>query len=108
GLWRRARGSTPAGAVAEGEWTFRATSEFPLAYVRRGISEIDDEARAGLAGLSDVLNRRTAVEAAVPMEIDIEGDELVFFPLLYWPVAEGQQLPSAKALDKINRYLATR
>ena len=41
------------------------------------------------------------------MDLDIETDELVFFPLLYWPVVEGQQLPSAKAIDKINRYLAT-
>jgi hypothetical protein len=74
---------------------------------RTGISDVDDQTRTGLAGLSDVLNRRTAVETATPMDIDIETDELVFFPLLFWPVAEGQQLPSAKAIDKINRYLAT-
>jgi hypothetical protein len=116
---RRARGAVtgvlllialagaPARAAGDDDWTIRATSEFHLAFVRTGIPEIDDEARAGLAGLSDVLNRRTAVEAAQPMEVDIESDEVVFFPLLYWPVAEGQQLPSAKAIDKINRYLAT-
>ena len=99
-----------AGAPAragDDDWTIRATSEFHLAYVRTGIGEVDDETRAGLAGLSDVLNRRTAVEAAPPMDIDIENDDIVFFPLLYWPVVEGQQLPSAKAIDKINRYLAT-
>jgi hypothetical protein len=99
--------SAPACAAGDDDWTIRATSEFHLAYVRTGIPDVDDEARAGLAGLSDILNRRTAVEAAAPMEIDIESDEIVFFPLLYWPVAEGQQLPSAKAIDKINRYLAT-
>ena len=97
----------PARAAGDDDWTIRATSEFHLAFVRTGIGEVDDEARAGLAGLSDVLNRRTAVEAAAPMDLDIETDELVFFPLLYWPVVEGQQLPSAKAIDKINRYLAT-
>ena len=100
-------GTAPARAAGDDDWTIRATSEFHLAFVRTGIPEVDDEARAGLAGLSDVLNRRTAVEAAAPMDIDIETDEIVFFPLLYWPVAEGQQLPSAKAIDKINRYLAT-
>ena len=44
---------------------------------------------------------------APPMAIDIEQDELIFFPLLYWPVADGQQLPSAKAIERLNRYLAT-
>jgi uncharacterized protein DUF4159/aerotolerance regulator-like protein len=97
----------PARAAGDDDWTIRATSEFHLAFVRTGIEEVDDQARAGLAGLADVLNRRTAVETAAPMDVDIESDEIVFFPLLYWPVADGQQLPSAKAIDKINRYLAT-
>ncbi|HUK08146.1 MAG TPA: DUF4159 domain-containing protein [Stellaceae bacterium] len=85
----------------------RATGDFHLAFVRTGIPDVDDEARAGLTGLADILNRRTAVEAAQPIEVDIENDELVFFPLLYWPVVQGQQLPSARAIDKINHYLAT-
>ncbi|HKF70741.1 MAG TPA: BatA domain-containing protein, partial [Stellaceae bacterium] len=95
-----ALGAFPARAAGDDDWTIRATSEFHLAFVRSGIPEVDDQTRAGLAGLSDVLNRRTAVEAAVPLDVDIETDEIVFFPLLYWPVAEGQQLPSAKAIDK--------
>ncbi|HKF73946.1 MAG TPA: DUF4159 domain-containing protein, partial [Stellaceae bacterium] len=102
-----ALGAFSARAAGDDDWIIRATSEFRLAFIRTGIPEVDDQARAGLAGLSDVLNRRTAVEAAVPLDVDIETDEIVFFPLLYWPVAEGQQLPSAKAIDKINRYLAT-
>src|SRR6185437_413602 len=88
-------------------FTLQATSELHLAYVRTGVPEVDDEARAGLVGLSDVLNHRTAVEAAAPMEVDIETDDLIFFPLLYWPVVDGQQLPSAKAVERVNRFLAT-
>ncbi len=102
-----ALGALPARAASDDDWAIRASSEFHLALVRTGIPDVDDEARAGLAGLSDVLNRRTAVEAAAPIDVDIENDEIVFFPLIYWPVVEGQQLPSAKAIDKINRYLAT-
>ncbi|HVM79453.1 MAG TPA: DUF4159 domain-containing protein [Stellaceae bacterium] len=97
----------PARATGDDETAIRASSEFHLAYVRTGIAEVDDESRAGLAGLADVLNRRTAVEGADPLEVDIEADELLFYPLLYWPVVEGQHLPSAKAIDKINHYLAT-
>ncbi len=96
-----------APARADDSFTVQATSELHLAYVRTGIPDVDEESRAGLTGLSDVLNHRTAVEAAAPMEVDIEHDELIFFPLLYWPVVAGQQLPSAKAVERINRFLAT-
>jgi hypothetical protein len=100
-----ALGARPA-AAADG-FAVDATSELHLAYVRTGIAQIDEESRAGLAGLTDVLSHRTAVEAAAPMEVNPETDELIFFPLLYWPVVEGQQLPSAKAVERLNRYLAT-
>jgi hypothetical protein len=117
-LPRRA-GSTAAGlmllalalaarpALADDAFTVEATSELHLAYVRTGIAEVDEESRAGLSGLTDVLSHRTAVEAAAPMEVDPETDELIFFPLLYWPVVDGQQLPSSKAVERLNRYLAT-
>ena len=98
-------GATPA--FADDAFTAEATSELHLAYVRTGIAEVDEESRAGLAGLTDVLSHRTAVEAAAPMEVDPETDDLIFFPLLYWPVADGQQLPSSKAVERLNRYLAT-
>jgi hypothetical protein len=94
-------------AAADDAFTVEATSELHLAYVRTGIPEVDEESRAGLTGLGEVLNRRTAVEAAAPMAVDIEHDELIFFPMLYWPVADGQELPSAHAIERLNRYLAT-
>jgi hypothetical protein len=98
--------STPASAQND-SYAVEATSELHLAYVRTGIADVDQESRAGLSGLSDVLNHRTAIDASSPMEVDLERDELIFFPLLYWPVVEGQQLPSAKAIERVNRYLAT-
>jgi hypothetical protein len=39
--------------------------------------------------------------------VDIERDELAFFPFLYWPVTPGQTLPSAAAYRKLNDYLRT-
>src|SRR5262249_4675167 len=53
------------------------------------------------------LNRRTAVETAEPLALDIERDELIFFPLLYWPVVSDQTPPSSTAVERINRYLET-
>jgi hypothetical protein len=97
----------PARADQNDAFTIQATAELHLAYVRTGVPDVDEESRAGLAGLAEILNRRTAVEASAPMEVDVERDELIFFPLLYWPVVDGGQLPSAKAIERLNRYLAT-
>jgi len=97
----------PTAARAGDAFVVRATSELRLAYVQTGNQEVDAESRAGLVGLGDVLNRRTAVETGDPLGIDIEADELIFFPLLYWPVTADQSPPSPKAIERINRYLET-
>ena len=94
-------------ARADDAFVVQATSELRLAYVRTGNQETDAVSRAGLIGLTATLNRRTAVETAEPLAVDIESDELIFFPLLYWPVVSTQTAPSAKAVERINRYLDT-
>ena len=94
-------------ARADDAFVTRATSELRLAYVQTGNSEIDTESRDGLTGLNEILAQRTAVEAAAPLAVDIENDELIFFPLLYWPVTADQASPSPQAVERINRYLAT-
>ena len=61
-----------------------------------------------MAGLAQMLDRRTAVETGDPMAVDIEADELIFFPLLYWPVTAGQAPPSPQAVEqRLNRYIET-
>ena len=92
---------------ADDGFVVRATSELRLAYVRTGNDAVDAESRAGLIGLSDTLNRRTAVETGDPLAIDIETDELIFFPLLYWPVTADQATLSPSAVERINRYIET-
>src|SRR6185437_2048991 len=94
-------------ARADDAFVVKATSELRLAYIRTGNQEIDATSRAGLIGLTATLNRRTAVETAEPLAVDVEQDELVFFPLLYWPVVPSQAAPSPKAVERINRYLET-
>ncbi len=84
-----------------------ATSEVVLAHVLTGNARVDEVARAGLRGLSDALFRRTSVEPAEPISVDLERDELSFFPFLYWPVTPDQPRPSTEAYAKLNRYLRT-
>jgi hypothetical protein len=94
-------------ARADDAFTIKATSQLHLAYVKTGDDSVDSVSRAGLLGLADTLDRRTAVETAAPVAIDIETDELVFFPLLYWPVTADQPPPSPQAAERINRYIDT-
>ncbi|MGR3373956.1 MAG: DUF4159 domain-containing protein [Pseudooceanicola nanhaiensis] len=82
-----------------------ATAEVVLAHVVTGNDRVDEIARAGLRGLSDTLFFRTSVEPADPMAVNLETDELAFYPLLYWPITPDQPTPSGEAYAKLNRYL---
>ncbi len=98
---------TPGAARADDAFVVRATSELRLAYIQTGDDAIDAASRAGLLGLNATLSRRTAVETAEPLAVDVEHDDLIFFPLLYWPVTATQRPPSPAAAERINRYLET-
>ncbi|MDZ7709406.1 MAG: DUF4159 domain-containing protein [Roseovarius sp.] len=82
-----------------------ATSETVLAHVLTGDGQVDDAARAGLRGLGRVLSFRTSVEPAAPIGVDLERDDLAFYPMLYWPVTQGQPIPSDEAYARLNDYL---
>jgi hypothetical protein len=100
--------AAPAQAAAEDDsFMLQATSEIRLAYIKTGIPSLDEVSRAGLAGLTNLLNRRTAVEAAEPMAVDPEQDELIFFPLIYWPISADQPSLSPRAIERLNRFIAT-
>ena len=80
-------------------------SEVTLGYVLTGDPALDALSRDGLRGLSNILYYRTSVEPANPAGVDVEQDELAFYPLLYWPVTPSQALPTAAAYEKLNTYL---
>jgi hypothetical protein len=84
-----------------------ATTGLVLGHVITGDSRVDEVAKAGLAGLGEVLWARTSVEPEAPVGVDIERDELAFFPFLYWPVTTSQPLPSAEAYRRLNEFLRT-
>ena len=97
---RAAEAQTEAESFALG-----AASELSLAHVLTGNKQLDDIASAGLMGLSDTLFFRTSVEPAPPTGVDLETDELAFFPILYWPITPDQPRPSSEAYAKLNAYL---
>ncbi|MCC6518408.1 MAG: DUF4159 domain-containing protein [Tabrizicola sp.] len=106
--------SHPRGALAQDDgpkpgddFAIEATTAVVLGYVLTGDPKIDEMSRAGLLGLSDKLWQRTSVEPMMPMGVDVEKDELAFFPFLYWPVPAGQKALSDAAYAKLNQYLRT-
>jgi hypothetical protein len=95
----------PAMAQTDDRLAIVATSSVVLAHVLSGEPRVDDVARAGLLGLSRVLFARTSIEPAEPIGVDLERDELTFFPMLYWPITENSPIPSTAAYERLNRYL---
>lgn len=87
------------------EKVLAATLDTRLGYVLTNNAKIDAMSRAGLTGLAAELRRRTSVEAKTPLPLDIEQDDLVFYPFIYWPVTSDFPLLSNSALSKLNDYL---
>ncbi|NIA71642.1 DUF4159 domain-containing protein [Pelagibius litoralis] len=82
-----------------------ATLMTRLAFVETGSNGIDEISRAGLAGLTRVLERRTSVEAGPPLGVVLGRDDLSFFPLIYWPITDEQADLDAGSIEQVNSYL---
>ena len=66
-----------------------------LGYIATGDAQVDGVSRAGLEGLSDYVNRRTAATLVEPDAVEPGKTDLSFYPLLYWPItADAQPLAS--------------
>ncbi len=104
--------AAPPPAVAEQHgagdaFAIDATLETHLAYIKTGDAAVDHISRAALEGLRIVLRMRTSVEPGKPIAVDPDTDELIFFPLLYWPVTPGQTPPGPEGVERLNRYIAS-
>ncbi len=102
---------TPDGAKAEEQLTEDgipvAALEVRFAYVTTGDEQVDRISYAGLRGLGMILTARTSVEPGEPVAVEIETDDLILFPLVYWAITEDQPVPSGAAKAKLDAYLTT-
>jgi hypothetical protein len=76
-----------------------------LAYISSGNASVDDTAQRGLENLADILASRTSVEPQGVAKLNPETDELVFFPLIYWPLSAEPLELSGAALKNVQNYL---
>lgn len=77
-----------------------------LAYIVTGDAQVDGIARAGLAGLSNYVNQRTAAALATPDAVTPGQDDLSFYPLLYWPITADAPPLDAAAQRALNEYMS--
>ncbi|EJF89212.1 DUF4159 domain-containing protein [Bartonella tamiae] len=76
-----------------------------LAYVITGDSQIDNISKTALESLSQFVEARTTIDFGAVSGLDLDKDELAFYPLIYWPIDAKTTIPSEKAIEKINAYM---
>ncbi|MEM8949121.1 MAG: DUF4159 domain-containing protein [Pseudomonadota bacterium] len=98
-------GDARAQTSGDDQTIVQSANETHLAYVITGLDQVDEVSRAGLDGLSLVLNRRTAVEAGDPLAVNLNVDDLNLYPLLYWPIPPEHPDISKRVRDRVDAYL---
>jgi hypothetical protein len=98
-----AAGQAHAAALETGVHPALATR---LAYIVTGDSQVDGVSKAGLEGLSDYVNRRTAATLVEPDPVEPGTTDLSFYPLLYWPITADAQPLSPEAASALNDYMS--
>jgi hypothetical protein len=76
-----------------------------LAYILTGDRAVDEASRAGLYGLTQMLRDRTSMNPDDPIGLNPARDELVFYPLLYWPMLPNAPRPPEAALRAIDTFM---
>jgi hypothetical protein len=92
-------------ARADDAFAMKAALDTRLAYVVTGLTDVDAMSNAGLTGLGHALAMRTTYAPQEPMGVNLEKDDLSFFPLIYWPMDPREPDLSAAALSKIGDYM---
>jgi hypothetical protein len=92
-------------AQEEAATDFAAALTTRLAYVVTGDSDVDETSRAGLAGLTQFVANRTALEPGEPVGLDIATDELAFYPIIYWPISMNAPLPDNAAMARVDSFM---
>ena len=93
----------PAGKASEKE--IEAALMMRFGYVETGDRALNERTRAGLRGLSNILNMRTSVEPAEPHALNLETDALELYPLIFFVVPENAAPLSDRAVTRLNAYL---
>jgi len=77
-----------------------------LAYIVTGDAQVDAVSKAGLEGLSEYVNQRTAAALVEPDGVTPGQTDLSFYPLLYWPITADAQPLTAEQAAALNKFMS--
>ncbi|HEY2069521.1 MAG TPA: DUF4159 domain-containing protein [Rhizomicrobium sp.] len=95
----------PYAARADDSFDMKAALDTRLAYVITGLPDVDATSKAGLTGLGAYLKARTSYAPLEPIGVNLDRDDLSFFPLLYWPMDPREKDLSPAALSRVANYM---
>ncbi len=96
--------AAPPSQVSDAD-AVEAISKTRLAFVKSGNDTLDKVSHDGLFGLTVYLNDRTALEPDEPVGLDLNTDELVFYPMIYWPIDAAAPMPTPAAIARADAYM---
>ncbi|MEL6921099.1 MAG: DUF4159 domain-containing protein [Pseudomonadota bacterium] len=82
-----------------------AIDQTSIAFVITGDASVDEASEAGISGLSRFLASRTAFEPGEAVGVNIERDELAFYPLVYFPISINTEMPTDTAIARLDAYM---
>jgi hypothetical protein len=77
-----------------------------LGFIVSGDSQIDGIAKAGLEGLSEYVNARTAATLFEPDAVQPGQTDLSLYPLLYWPITADTPVLTGTQAAALNDYMS--
>ncbi|MFN7055429.1 DUF4159 domain-containing protein [Hyphomonas sp.] len=95
--------AAPPGSTPQKQIDAALTMRF--GYVETNDPALNLRTRAGLRGLSSILNMRTSVEPAEPHSLNLETDALELYPLIYFNVPDSAAPLPDRAVQRLNAYL---
>jgi len=76
-----------------------------LAFIKSPSTKTNADTRKGLKMLRSTLNRRTSIHPDGVVGIDIEKDNIILFPFVYWPITHNTPPLSEQAQQKVQTYI---
>ncbi len=76
-----------------------------LAYVKTGNKVIDEISKNGILSISEYITSKTSVILGFPDEINLDEDDIFFYPILYFPFINSKKTVSEKKIRKIQNFI---
>ena len=83
------------------------TNSTYLAYVKTESLQQNEISKNGLSVLTNLLDKRTAISPKGVVGLDINKDEIYYFPFIYWPINDTFIALNDLAKKRISDYFST-